>query len=285
MNDRQGDSAAMNDIKAGQTIQKAIDAVLPVFKEIYGSKLSMAALYGSAATGNYVRGVSDINMLLVVKEAAPRELAEISRRAGKSIQKFKITLQVISEHELHTSADIFPIEYMEIRETMQLLHGGNLLETIDIGQNNFRHQLEAMTRGAVNELRQLIIAAGSNKKLFRTGYLEWSGRQIAVHRALLRFAGSYGGDSSNKKKGEEQQPPRDLKNIEAASVKAFHLSERPFSELQALRGGKTVERPLPESAGDMLSQYLRIIDAVDSADGAASGDRKPKKYRESKKEV
>jgi hypothetical protein len=25
----------MNDIKAGKTIQKAIDAVLPVFKEIY----------------------------------------------------------------------------------------------------------------------------------------------------------------------------------------------------------------------------------------------------------
>ena len=50
---------------------------------VYGDQLVSAALYGSAARGEYREGVSDLNLLVLLKDASPAALRRGARLATK----------------------------------------------------------------------------------------------------------------------------------------------------------------------------------------------------------
>ena len=56
------------EVEVDAYVTKAIDVFMPILTGVYGDSLVMTALYGSAAAGGWVQGVSDINILIVVED-------------------------------------------------------------------------------------------------------------------------------------------------------------------------------------------------------------------------
>lgn len=230
-------------------ITEAIEAYMGIVQTVYADSLKMAALYGSAATGTYVPSVSDINLLCVVDPASPRRLFDLGERSRKVTRKYRITPHILSLKELETSSDVFPVEYLEIGETMELLHGTDLISSLEIDRKNLRHQVETMVRGEINSLRQLIITSFSRQKLFALELREWAGRQSALFRGVLRLTGREQGISRH--------------DIIEHLAETFDIPQRPLLELEDLREGVKLSRDLQEVVSELLLAYIAVAEKID----------------------
>src|SRR5262245_25545067 len=80
----------------------------------FTDRLVSVILYGSGAAGEHDARFSDLNVLCVLKEITPRELAE-----GEPVLKWWRELGhpsplLMTEDEVHQSADSFPIEFRDM---------------------------------------------------------------------------------------------------------------------------------------------------------------------------
>lgn len=232
-------------------ITRGIEKYMEHIQAVFADSLVMAALYGSAATGHYIAGVSDINMLFVVDPPSPKRLFELAERTKRVAGKYRITPHILSKQELFSSADVFPVEYLEIGETMELIHGTNLIEELKIDRKNLRHQVESMIRGEINSLRQLVLTQGGRRKLFFQDLRLWAGRQAALMRSLLRLV------------KHEHKQDLNPKHIIEEIVEAFEVAPRPLLEVEDLREGVHVSRDIVDVISDLLMDYIHIAEILD----------------------
>src|SRR5579862_9312163 len=93
-------------------LQELVDRL----KHAQRERLRSVVLYGSAASGEHNEHFSDINVLCVLTAVTPSELAE-----SEPIFKWWQGLGnpaplLLSEEELRTSTDCFPIEFRDMQE-------------------------------------------------------------------------------------------------------------------------------------------------------------------------
>jgi predicted nucleotidyltransferase len=123
-------------------------------KQAQGESLRSVILYGSAAAGEHNEHFSDLNVLCVLTRVTPDELA-----ASASIFEWWRKLGnpsplLLSEEELHTSTDCFPIEFHDMQERRRVLFGPDVIENLAIDRTFYRAQVEMELRSKLLRLRQ-----------------------------------------------------------------------------------------------------------------------------------
>jgi len=101
-----------------------------------------------------------IYLLTVLKSASVKEF----RRYAKTKSAFKETLQLscFTEKELHNAIDVFPIEFLEIKQTKKLLHGTDILTDVEVRLTHLRHECEYTLRSTILKLRAALLVPKSN---------------------------------------------------------------------------------------------------------------------------
>jgi len=102
-------------------MDKPIEQLLDKLRTAYTDRLVSVVLYGSAVTGDRQEGFSDYNVLCVLTQITPRELA-----AGAGIFRWwrehgNPAPLLLTERELTASADCFAIEFRDIQRQHQIL--------------------------------------------------------------------------------------------------------------------------------------------------------------------
>jgi hypothetical protein len=125
----------------------------------YPGTLVSVVLYGSGATLFQSEGKehdqhSDLNVLCVLKEITPRELA-----GGEPVLRWwKQTGHpaplLLTEDEVHRSADCFPIEFRDMKERRRVLFGPDPIADLHIDARYYRAQVEYQLRTKLLRLRQ-----------------------------------------------------------------------------------------------------------------------------------
>ena len=129
----------------------------------YQDRLVSVILYGSAAAGEHNEHFSDLNVLCVLTRVAPAELA-----ASASIFEWWRKLGnpsplLLSEEELRTSTDCFPIEFHDMQERRRVLFGPDVIEDLAIERTFYRAQVEMELRSKLLRLRQKAADVLANK--------------------------------------------------------------------------------------------------------------------------
>lgn len=147
-------------LEVRQTLRSYVAEVTGLF----GSTLEAVILYGSAARGDYLPERSNINLLLLLSK---HDVATLQRygKAHRRWSKEQIVVPLfLTEGELRSSAGLFPLEYLEIKEQHLLLMGRDPLPTVQIDLHNLRVQCEQGIRGNLLRLRQRFVeGAGSQE--------------------------------------------------------------------------------------------------------------------------
>jgi hypothetical protein len=135
----------------------AMDAVLP--------RGYAAVLYGSGARDEFVRGVSDVN-LLVVCEAL--DFAALNRLSGP-IQGLRKAGQppplLIEREEWERATDVFPIEITDMQVAHTVLRGADPVAGRRVEAADLRRALEAELRAKLLRLRQAYVAGAGDADL------------------------------------------------------------------------------------------------------------------------
>ena len=158
----------------------------------YGESLVAVVLYGSAARGDYRAGVSDLNLLVILHAADAATLRRGSALAQEWVAVGNPPPLVLGEAEWRESADVFAIEYSDMRDAHVILHGASPFAGLDIQWDDLRLQCEHELKTKQSRLREHYLLADSGEAvgkllmysfptfltLFRTG-LRLAGREVS----------------------------------------------------------------------------------------------------------
>src|ERR1700691_5983756 len=132
-----------------QKLQDLVDRLRKAQQE----RLVSVILYGSAASGDHHGEFSDLNVLCVLTRVTPAEL-----RACEPIFKWwrdgNPSPLLLSEEEVRTSTDCFPIEFHDMQERRRVLFGKDLIQDLVIDRTFYRAQVEMALRSKLLRLRQ-----------------------------------------------------------------------------------------------------------------------------------
>jgi hypothetical protein len=215
-------------------------------KAALGDRLVSLILYGSAAMGDRLDRVSDLNVLCVLERLTTAELAKSEPVFRWWLERGNPAPLLLTAEEVGTSADCFPMEYHDMREHRRVLHGVDVIQNLQIETSTYRTQVEHELRAKQIRLRQksaeLLTQANRLLKLLT--------HSISTFCVLGRHALVLSGHQPRFKKTEVVTA---LESAMGRKLEAFQ------SILAARESGKMAPG---QTATALLEGYLDEIDAL-----------------------
>ena len=157
--------------------------------DIYGDSLVSVLLYGSAARGDYRPGLSDLNILVILRSLDLGALRRANRLVAEWGARGNPPPLMLTKDEWLGSADVFPIEYSDIRDGYVLLVGADPVKGMCIRRDDLRFRLEYELRSKKIQLREGFLAAGDSAEQVGVLLLSSLPTFLTLFRAILRLAG------------------------------------------------------------------------------------------------
>ena len=242
------------------TEEKVIGEFIERLRAAVAANLVSVILYGSAAEGEFHPEYSDLNLLCVLRDASFPALARMVDVVQWWRGKKHRPPLVLTHQELTASADVFSIEFVDMKQRYRVLFGEDVLRDLNVPMRMHRAQLEYELREKMFLLRQHILLAGNDEKqLWEVMLNSLSSFTTLFRHVLLEL-----GEQSRKHSREAVE--------ELASRLNFDAS--PFVQLIDVRA-KRVDRKLLR-ATDVAQRYLSSIEKVANAvDTMQSSEEKP----------
>lgn len=241
------------------TVKQELNNFIEDLKETHGDNLAAVVLYGSAATGEFVKQSSDYNILIALRSITPEDL-RFAQAPMREWQRLGHPVPVyFTVTELQDAADVFPIEFHQMQKAHKVLYGEDVLENLKVSDENLRHQTEYELRSKLIRLRRVYIpASASIEKLS-----ELMTNSLKSFAALFRAVLLLKGIDAPINKHESTQ----------LLVKELNLNATPFEKIFEMR-----EKDLPpkseKEANDIFTEYLaeieKVIDFVDKSEMSVS---------------
>jgi predicted nucleotidyltransferase len=176
----------MKELNLNTKIKNNIESFVQGLVAIYRDSLISVILYGSAASGEFVDKHSNLNVLIVLKDAGMDKL----KLALNHINKFK-TLKPLffTENYIYSSTDVFPIEFLDMQENYFVLYGSDVLKDIKIDTVNLRFQCEQELKVKLINLKHFYLAFNKNTDALKNLLYKSFTSVLHILRNCLRLKG------------------------------------------------------------------------------------------------
>jgi hypothetical protein len=208
-----------------------------------GGNMSSLLLYGSRARGQ-ASARSDINLLLVLRDASARALRDGAEALGRWARNGETPPLVFSEEEWRASADVFPLEIEDMREAHRVIRGSNPLTSLRTDRAQLRQQLEREIRGKLLHLRTEYAAVGGDAKALARLLENSVSTFLVFGRAMLKL--------------KQAEAPQEAEALARETGKAAGFDPAPFLWALASRNGRA-----PRSLGALDPLAAQYVDAVE----------------------
>ncbi len=118
-----------------------------------GARLRSVVLHGSVARGEAVKGVSDVNLLVLLDDVDATALRTAGPLARRWARAGNTAPLLLSWTEWLRSADAFAIEVADMKDVRTVLHGDDPVADLQVDQRELRLQAERELRGKLVQLR------------------------------------------------------------------------------------------------------------------------------------
>ncbi len=242
--------------------EEIFPGIIDDYRGLFGEDLVSIILYGSAASGDYIAGRSDINFMVVLSERG----IDLIDRAFDLVAKWKkrnvATPLFLTEAYVKTSLDVFPIEYLNFQHNYTLVYGKDILKDLPFDREFLRLQCEREVKGKLLLLREAFLETqgkGKNLQQVTAGSL---GALVAIFGALLYLKG--------------KEVPHHRREVIQQVCQTFDMDSGLFEKLLDIKEKKS-KAGGPEMTG-LFKAYLKevqklwkIVDTLDREDVSTQG--------------
>ncbi len=169
--------------------RKAAESYATELSNALGDRLRSVVLHGSVARGEPVKGVSDVNLLVLLDRIDPPLLRELAPHARRWLEKQRALPLVLTWDEWAAASDAFAIETSDMLDAHEVLHGSDPLLDTTVEPRHLRIQAERELRGKLIHLRQGTLAAADRPRELGRLLLAALPSVATYLRAALRLAG------------------------------------------------------------------------------------------------
>jgi len=213
-----------------------------------GRRLKSVILYGSAATGERHERWSDYNILMVLERVDAETLAKSSSPIRRWMARGNPPPVTMTPRFLKRSADVFPLEWLDMRDARRVLHGADALRGLVVAPTNLRVQLERELKAAYLRLLREFQAVG------------WFRRRARLRILLIRSNSSFQVLLRGVLRLLKAKPLPAKRDAPAALAKRMRFDASPFLFAERLKAGdRSARRADP---GPWISRYLRALEAL-----------------------
>jgi predicted nucleotidyltransferase len=229
--------------------EEVLNAFVAQLRASSGDNLTSVILYGSAAEGEFHPEYSDLNLLCVVRDTSFAELCRTADAVEWWRKKKRHPPIVLTPQELKDTADVFSIEFLDMKRRYRVLYGEDVLRDLVVPMHLHRAQLEYELREKLFLLRQQLLLAGTNEKaLWETMLNSLSSFTTLFRHVLIEL-----GEPERKHSREAVE--------ELASKLNFDPSA--FVQLIDVRAHRSDRNQV--GATDVAARYISAIEAVAEA--------------------
>lgn len=213
-------------------------------QEVLGEQLRSVILYGSAAAGDHTGKESDYNILVVTTRLGVPELTALGRLAAQWRRAGNPPPLFFTPDRLRSSADVFPIELMDMRDSRRVLHGEDVVETIEVRPENLRLILERELKSVLIQLKEGFLLTEGKPKPVRQLMVDSLSTVLVLFRAALRLY--------------QTSVPR--RKIDAMRQLGNHIEfdQAVFTEIEAIKEGQQGGA----EAAKLFQRYLETVESV-----------------------
>jgi len=218
-------------------------------REACGANAESVILFGSAVSGDYHPGLSNLNLLCVLRDssiAALRPLAPVAKWWDRQKQPPPLCM---TREELERSTDVFTIELLDMQQHHRVFFGEDVVERLQIPMSLHRVQVEYELREKLILLRQQFLLASENNSRLRELLL----RSVPSFATLFRHALIALGDASHSGRREAVQ----------ALAKRVGFDPSAINSLLDAREKKVDLKKI--DLHDLFARYLATIEKVTGA--------------------
>jgi len=226
--------------------EKQITDFVQRLRQAAGENLECVALFGSAASGEFHADYSDINMLCIVRELSTSVLATLASAIHAWTRKKFPAPLIFSRTEFERSADVFPIEMLDLSQRHRMLYGEDIFAGMKVPMARHRLQLEHNLRTKLLTLRQTYMQAVGDDKRIRRLMLDSVSTFSTLFRHTLIAMG-------------EQPATHKADNIRRLAER-IKFDPGVFLQLLQVRERKAKENDIDVAAG--FAKYIEGINAV-----------------------
>jgi hypothetical protein len=226
-------------------------------RSVSGDNLVSITLYGSAAQGDFHPEYSDLNLLCALSDASLASLGKIAPVMAWWRGKKHRPPLIVTPQELISAADVFSIEFSDMKQRYRVLCGEDLLRDLQIPMAHHREQLEYEIREKLFLLRQHLLLAGPDEKQLWEVML----RSLSSFTTLFRHVLVEMGEPERKHSREAV----------AELSRKLKFDDSAFLQLLDIRGRKSERGKL--RSRELAARYLDAIAIVAAAVDAMPDSR------------
>lgn len=240
----------MENINIADKHKNSLKSFVEELKTIYAQELVSAVLYGSAASGEFVDKHSDINLLVVLKDASLEKMA----RASECVRKNKnIRALFMSDDYMKASIDVFPVEFLDMKENYTLIYGKDPLKDIKIDITHLRFQCEQELKSKLLKLKHAYIVSKDDKEALKDILFASFTSMLHIMRNALRL--------------RSKTPPYPRSDVIKELSGVFGIDARLWNDILEAKSAR-VKLDAAHIAGvfeDFVKELEKISDIIDKA--------------------
>ena len=213
-----------------------------------GDNLRTVMLYGSAAAGDHAGKHSDYNVLVVLDRLGVDELNALAPIVRPWIKAGNPPPLLLMASTLAKFAEVFPLEFADIKEHHQVLSGDDVVASLAISSAKFQVELEYELREKLILLRQqYLLTQGHPKRVTELMTRSLSSMLVLCRGALRLF---------------QSTVPAKKMDALAALTKHVPIDTHVFETIAQF---KRRERVTGVAIDTLFADYLRAMEAVTDA--------------------
>ncbi|MBZ0166603.1 MAG: hypothetical protein K8I00_07320 [Candidatus Omnitrophica bacterium] len=219
--------------------------------ELFSGNIRAVAVTGEATGPGYDPKISFINSIVVLQDINFDVFrSALKPVAGAAKQRIAAPL-FLSQEYIQNSLDVFPVEFLEIKEKHVLIYGEDIFSTLDIKTEHLRLFCEQQVKGRLIRIRQAYLEVGLQKKGVEALLKDSLSSLLPIFRNLIRLKG--------------ETPAVDSEGVINQLTAAFAIDGRPFSAIVRDQSNdeKIAGRDVTEFFEKYINQLQKLARQVD----------------------
>jgi len=238
----------MSDVNLPIKIKARLEDFCRALKKIHGDGLISVILYGSGASGELPPKAPKLNVLVVLASVGLEDL----KKSSALLKKFSVIVPLYLDQDyIYSSLDIFPIEFLDMRENYRLLYGKDVLADVVVDTRNLRFQCEQEFKSRLLGLRQAYLVSYKDARALKGILLKAFTSVLHLARNVLRLKG--------------KNPPYNKQELLRHLAAEFHIDGRVWENILALKLGMLSLNS--QATDDLFAVFMedleKLVDIVD----------------------
>ena len=138
-------------------VQATLDRLTAALADAAGDDLLGVALYGGLAKGRFTPGISDVNVLVVVRQAGLELLERLSGPLTGARREGRVSALVATPDDLREMGRLFPVKIADIKAAHRVLRGRVGVEDIAVDAGALKLRAQQELANAELRMRQLVV--------------------------------------------------------------------------------------------------------------------------------